>query len=127
MKNDGDLRMLGAGDGLAHALVWVRQHIGAINYHPINPRHSRKVKAREAILRPLRELENRIAQSHSQTKAAYQQSREPAALPDCRHTYKPNKRYPWFCGECGYSEHEALKHLPGTVMGQPIANATAPR
>lgn len=26
------------------------------------------------------------------------------------HVYQPHPRYPWFCGECGYPEHERLKH-----------------
>lgn len=30
--------------------------------------------------------------------------------PDNRHTYRPHKKYPWFCGVCGYPEHERLKH-----------------
>lgn len=31
--------------------------------------------------------------------------------PDTRHKYVPNRKYPWFCGKCGYAEHEKLKHL----------------
>ncbi len=77
-RRDGDLRMLGARDGLAHALIWVRQHIGSIDgsYAPrIHPRHIRKLAARDAILRPLKELEARIAKSHAETMAAYERSR----------------------------------------------------
>lgn len=29
---------------------------------------------------------------------------------DLRHTFVPNKRYPWFCAHCGYGEHERLIH-----------------
>ena len=32
--------------------------------------------------------------------------------PDYRHPYKPHKKYPWFCEDCGYAEHETLKHRP---------------
>lgn len=73
----GDLRMLGTRDGLMHALVWVRQHIGAIDgtYAPrIHPRHKRKRAARDAVVRPLRELEQRLAKSVEDTKAAYKRS-----------------------------------------------------
>ena len=27
------------------------------------------------------------------------------------HKFKPNKKYPWFCAECGYEPHHPLKHL----------------
>ena len=33
--------------------------------------------------------------------------------PDPPHRYQPHKKYPWFCGECGYPEHERLKHERG--------------
>lgn len=75
--SDGDLRMLGTRDGLAHALIWVRDHIERINgrYAPrIDPRHVRKLAAREAVLRPLKELEARIAKSHAETQEAYRLS-----------------------------------------------------
>lgn len=36
---------------------------------------------------------------------------EVADAPDTRHKFKPHKKYPQFC-ECGYAEHETLKHLP---------------
>ena len=26
------------------------------------------------------------------------------------HQFMPHPKYPWFCGECGYPEHEKLKH-----------------
>lgn len=26
------------------------------------------------------------------------------------HNYKPHRKYPWFCSECGYPESESLKH-----------------
>ena len=37
---------------------------------------------------------------------------EVSDTPDQRHAFTPDKKYPWFCGACGYAEHEALKHLP---------------
>lgn len=26
------------------------------------------------------------------------------------HTYNPHRKWPWFCADCGYPEHEQLKH-----------------
>lgn len=62
-----------------------------------------------------------------------------AALP-LKHAYVPDEEYPWFCGECGYPEHERLQHLPpppeapqdrgekvtedGRPYGQPAGRAT---
>lgn len=76
MSKDGDLRMLGAVDGFCHALIDIRQKIGGITYYPIDPRHTRKIKAREAVLYPLRELEKIIAKKHAETRAAYQRTTE---------------------------------------------------
>ncbi len=61
MKTDGDLRMLGAADGYAHALIHLRSNaINPINgpYSPgIHPRHTKKLAAKAAKLAPLLELE----------------------------------------------------------------------
>lgn len=27
-----------------------------------------------------------------------------------KHKYNPHKKYPWFCADCGYAEHELLMH-----------------
>jgi hypothetical protein len=70
----GDLRMLGARDGFAHALILVRHYIRVIDgsYAPrIHPRHVRKRQRRDAVLRPLKEIERRLAKSHAETQAAY--------------------------------------------------------
>lgn len=88
-RRDGDLRMLGTRDGLTHALIWVRGHIDRIEgrYAPrIDPRHTRKLAARVAVLRPLKELEKRIAKSHAETQAAYDESCRPPVFckwPNC--------------------------------------------
>ena len=29
---------------------------------------------------------------------------------DLKHKYNPHKKYPWFCADCGYAEHEFLMH-----------------
>lgn len=78
MRTDGDLRMLGASDGLSHALILVRGKIENIDgrYSPgIHPKHVRKRAARDAVLRPLKELEARLAASHAETLAAYDKTR----------------------------------------------------
>lgn len=75
---DGDYRMLGVCDGFAYALIWVRGKIAAIDgrYSPgIHPRHVHKRAARDAVLRPLKELEARLAQSHAETMAAYKKTK----------------------------------------------------
>lgn len=78
MKEDGDMRMLGTRDGLVHALIWVQNQINSIDgqYAPrIDKRHKRKRAARDAVLRPLKELESRIAEAHRNCVAAYEKSR----------------------------------------------------
>lgn len=30
--------------------------------------------------------------------------------PQPTHDYEPHSRWPWFCGKCGYPEHERLMH-----------------
>lgn len=73
----GDLRILGARDGLATALVWVRGQINSIDgrYAPgIHPRHTKKRAARDAVLRPLKELESRLAASAEEAAGAYEKT-----------------------------------------------------
>ena len=39
-----------------------------------------------------------------------------AAMPDvATHQYEPHFKFPWFCGHCGYPEHERLKHTPSVA------------
>lgn len=75
---DGDLRMLGAVDGYSHALIRVRQEIDRLDgrYAPgIHPRHTRKISARDAKLRPLRDLERWLENRRAETHAAYDATR----------------------------------------------------
>ncbi len=71
----GDLRILGASDGYAHALVHLRMHIIAHidgQYSPgIHPRHTRKLAAKAAKLEPLRRLEAWLVKQHADCKSAY--------------------------------------------------------
>lgn len=79
MAKDGDMRMLGAVDGYAHALIDVRQQIGIIDgtYAPrILPHHKKKRAARDAILRPLKDLERKFAEQHAACQAAYRKTTE---------------------------------------------------
>lgn len=75
---NGDLRMLGASDGYAHALVWLRQQVIARidgPYSPgIHPRHKRKLAAKAAKLAPLRELEQWLVTRHQETLAGWQKT-----------------------------------------------------
>lgn len=41
--------------------------------------------------------------------------------PDTRHTFAPNKKYPWFCAHCGYPPEHPIMHLP-----QSYASKTKP-
>jgi hypothetical protein len=72
----GDLRMLGTRDGLVHALIWVRNEIISIDgpYRKLDPRHTRKRAERDAVLRPLKALEARLAEAHKNCQAAYDKS-----------------------------------------------------
>lgn len=77
-------RLLGARDGYLHALVSVRLKIGYINYYRIDPRHVRKIAEREAILQPLRDIEQRLHTDMSKCQEAYDrqyQRAHPRAVP----------------------------------------------
>lgn len=51
------------------------------------------------------------------------------------HEYKAHKKYPWFCGECGYPPHDEVKHIqnpeftPAVFLNtcgcEPMTNETA--
>lgn len=38
---------------------------------------------------------------------------------DTRHKFIPDRKYPWFCGRCGYASHEALMHVEDTPSPTP--------
>lgn len=69
--------MLGAADGYAHALVHLRVALIAPICGPhapgVHPQHTRKLAARAAKLRPLREMERWLLERHQETRAAYEQ------------------------------------------------------
>lgn len=35
-----------------------------------------------------------------------------------KHKYNPHKKYPWFCADCGYAEHELLMHTAAHGIGE---------
>lgn len=80
MKSDGDIRMLGAVDGYAHALIHLRSNLIAPidgHYSPaIHPRHTRKLAAKAAKLKPLRDLEKWLMERHQETRAAYEKTKQ---------------------------------------------------
>jgi len=73
--DDSDLRILGASDGYVHALVHLRMYlIAPIDgpYSPgIHPRHTRKLAAKTARLKPLREFEAWLVARHLECKEAW--------------------------------------------------------
>lgn len=46
---------------------------------------------------------------HKAMLAAAPRPPEPVA-PNRRHAFRPNKKYPWFCADCGYEPHDELMH-----------------
>lgn len=71
-------RLLGARDGYIHALAAIRLKIGHITYYPIDKRHVRKIAEREAILKPLRELDAKLQDDLNGCKVAYENQYERA-------------------------------------------------
>ena len=72
MRHDEAMRVLGARDGYIGALLKVRTQIGNItHYQPIDPRHVRKIAAREKLLRPLRELERLFEEQRVACQKSY--------------------------------------------------------
>jgi hypothetical protein len=72
--SDESARLLGARDGLVSALLKVRGQINAIDGRyapPIHPHHTRKRAQRDAVLRPLREVERQIERMRVDCVNAY--------------------------------------------------------
>ena len=79
MKDDGDLRMLGARDGLASALVHLRcQTMASLKQERqrLDPRHVRKIAENERRLRPLLELDRWLETQVGEVDKAYKKTRE---------------------------------------------------
>jgi hypothetical protein len=65
--------LLGTCDGYIHAIVALKLRIGQMNYRPIDKRHVRRIAQREATVRPLREMMERLEGDLRQCQAAYQE------------------------------------------------------
>jgi hypothetical protein len=78
-NREPDLRILGASDGYGHALVHLRATLISPlvgRYSPgIHPRHVKKLAAREAKLKPLRELEAWLIEQHQKCRDTFEQQR----------------------------------------------------
>ena len=70
----GDIRALGYADGMAWALVWVKQEIDRIDSRRPNPAHRHKVAEHERRLHPLRDLERRMRAAYDEASTAFDQS-----------------------------------------------------
>lgn len=65
------IRILGAADGYAHMLVRVKAQIGNIMSTRIDERHTRKLAARDQLLRPLVALRDYCELHHRECSNAY--------------------------------------------------------
>jgi DnaJ-domain-containing protein 1 len=75
----GDLRMLGVRDGLAIAIVWVREQLARVDgpYAPsLHPKHVRKRAVRSQVLQPLKQLNKMLTDEHAKIRTAYEASLE---------------------------------------------------
>lgn len=73
--DDDAARVLGAADGFAHALVYLRQHIKTrvvpLYSKPIHPRHVRKMKDREQRMATLLQMEAYLVEQYQNCLDAY--------------------------------------------------------
>lgn len=69
--SDALSRLLGACDGYIHAIVDIRLRISHLKYYRIEPRHIRKIAQRDAVIKPLRDLEAKLEADLRSCQAAY--------------------------------------------------------
>jgi hypothetical protein len=65
------IRVLGAADGYASMLIRVRSQIANVMSERIDERHTRKLAARDQILRPLVALRDHCETQHRECSNAY--------------------------------------------------------
>lgn len=41
---------------------------------------------------------------------------------DPRHKFQADKKYPWFCGQCGYPPEHDIMHLPNREINEPSSD-----
>lgn len=74
MARDENMRLLGARDGYIGALLKVRGQIANITHgQSIDPRHVRKLAAREKMLAPLRTLERLFDEQRAECQRVYRE------------------------------------------------------
>ena len=75
---DGErVRLIGVQSGYIHAIVKLKRAIGSETaYRPINPRHTRKLKAREERLRIPREVLHQLERELESIRAALLRAKE---------------------------------------------------
>lgn len=79
-------RLLGARDGYIHSLLAVRGMIQRFHGQytgQFHPRHTKKIERRDAITKPLRELECQIENDLRRCSEAYKREYGRAHLPAC--------------------------------------------
>lgn len=70
-------RLLGHRDGMATAVIALRNEIGRISHPRIPAHHKRKLAEREKLLAPLRRLLARFLEECASNSAAYKAQSEP--------------------------------------------------
>jgi len=53
-------RAIGVSHGYVHAIAMIKHQIGVMRYFPIPPRHKRRRIAREAKIKPLQIIQERL-------------------------------------------------------------------
>ena len=79
--DDALSRLLGACDGYAHSLVAIRTMIARFDgayAGRFDPRHVRKIAQRDAVTKPLRELDSRLEADLRRCQEAYKREYERA-------------------------------------------------
>lgn len=67
--------------------------------------------SRNGLIHNLRRLEEFVDwYAAFETRSSLEDSIPAAVSGPPLHTFKPHRRYPWFCDRCGYPPHEPLKH-----------------
>jgi hypothetical protein len=67
---DPDARLLGVCAGTISAMVMLKLEIGRMRYHQINPRHTRRIAAREGHIAPLKAIYDRLERELRKCQAA---------------------------------------------------------
>ena len=81
-----------------------------------------KAGDRELAMLPLREIAYMATDLREEIERYRMEHK-----PDTRHRFVPNKKYPWFCRDCGYPPEHPVTHLPAAAnLDSENAGAVAP-